>query len=114
MDKITPIQLLLPTVSVLASVIIFLVYYIKDIHKKTEDKTALLNKAHDEKTAELYKRHEERLAEMYKEGLKMTQEMINAINRNSDTNDRILGTTDKNNVAINELYKFLNAQNKRR
>ena len=74
-----------------------------------ERATALLNEKHEEKSAELYKRHEERLAEMYKEGLKMTREMVDAINRNSDTIDKAL----KDNVTINDLHKILTALEKK-
>lgn len=91
------------------SAIIFLVLWIKVYQEKSEKKTAALNEKHEEKIAELYKRHEERLAEMYKEGLKMTREMIDAINRNSDTIDKAL----KDNVTINDLHKILTALEKK-
>ena len=95
------------------SAIIFLVYYIRDLHKKYEERTASLNKSHEDKISELYKHHEERLSDMYKEGLKTTHEVVNAINRNSDTIDRTQDLTEKNNATVNELYKFLIARNKK-
>lgn len=113
-------KLYISAIGALVSAIIFLVFYVKGLHEKNEKKTAELNKshegttmtinkAHEEKTAELYKRHEERLAEMYREGLKITHETVDAINRNTDAIERI----PKNNITINELYQILQARDKK-
>lgn len=104
-----PINYFISAIGGCVSAIIFLVLWLKVYQEKSEKRTASLNEKHEEKVAELYKRHEERLAELYKEGLRMTREMVDAINRNSDTIDKAL----KDNVTVNDLHKILSAWDKK-
>lgn len=92
MDKVTPIGLLITGITVLAGCIAPLVLYIKNLHKN-----------HEEKVSSLHKSYEDKLSELYKDNLKMTKEMVDAINRNSDT-------TERNNITVNDLHKYILSQ----
>lgn len=81
MDKITPVALLITGITVLAGCVTTLFLYIKSLHKK----------------------HDERLTDLYEKNLSMISKMIDAINRNSDT-------TERNNVTVNDLHKYILSQ----